>query len=98
MDFDQFGVASRLSPQESEAILAALKTELEKLTGIGLPPVVITTAPQIRAGVRQMTSRAIPKLAVLCLNEITAETQIVSRGYVTAEVLREILSGSDQAK
>lgn len=92
MDFDDFGVSTKLSPQESEAILDALNVELRKLTDIGLPPVVITTAPQIRAGLRQMTSRAIPKLAVLCLNEITPETQIVSRGYVNAEVLRPVLS------
>ena len=91
MDFDQFGVASKLTPQESEAILEGLKTELAKLTDIGLQPVVMTTAPQIRAGLRQMTSRALPKLAVLCLNEVTPETQIVSRGYVSAEVLRSAL-------
>jgi flagellar biosynthesis protein FlhA len=91
MDFDQFGIGSKLTPQESEAILDGLKIELKKLTDIGLQPVVITTAPQIRAGLRQMTSRALPKLAVLCLNEITPETQIVSRGYVSAEVLRSVL-------
>jgi len=91
MDFDQFGVASKLTPQESEAILEGLKTELAKLTDIGLQPVAMTTAPQIRAGLRQMTSRALPKLAVLCLNEVTPETQIVSRGYVSAEVLRSVL-------
>jgi len=91
-DFDEFGVSSRVAPQESEALLAALSTELKKLTDRGLPPVVITTAPQIRAGLRQMTRRVIPTLAVLCLNEITPETQIVSRGYVSAEVLRPVLS------
>ncbi|MDA0283684.1 MAG: flagellar biosynthesis protein FlhA [Planctomycetota bacterium] len=91
MDFDQFGVGTKLTPQEAEAILAGLKIELKKLTDLGLQPVVITSAPQIRAGLRQMTSRAIPKLAVLCLNEITPETQIVSRGYVSAEVLRAVL-------
>jgi flagellar biosynthesis protein FlhA len=91
MDFDQFGVGTKLTPQESEAILEGLKVELKKLTDLGLQPVVITTAPQIRAGLRQMTSRALPKLAVLCLNEITPETQIVSRGYVSAEVLRSVL-------
>ena len=92
MDFDQFGVSTKLTPQESEALLEGLKAELKKLTDIGMPPVVITTAPQIRAGLRQMTSRALPKLAVLCLNEITPETQIVSRGYVSAEVLRSVLT------
>ena len=90
-DFDDFGVSSRVAPQESEALMAALKIELKKLTDRGLPPVVITTAPQIRAGLRQMTRRVIPTLAVLCLNEITPETQIVSRGYVSAEILRPVL-------
>ena len=91
-DFDDFGVSSRVAPQETEALLAALNTEVKKLTDLGLPPVVITTAPQIRAGLRRMTGRAFPTLAVLCLNEITAETQIVSRGYVSAEILRPVLS------
>ncbi len=92
MDFDNFGVSSKLTPQESETLLEAIKAELEKLTSIGLQQAIITTAPQIRAGVRQMCHRTLPKLAVLSLNEITPETQIVSRGFVSAEVLRPILS------
>ncbi len=92
MDFDNFGVSSKLAPQESEALLEAIKDQLEKLTSIGLQQVLITTAPQIRAGVRQMCHRTLPKVVVLSLNEITPETQIVSRGFVSAEVLRPILS------
>lgn len=97
MDFDQFGISSKLTPQESEAILEGLKVELKKLTDLGMKPVVMTSAPQIRAGIRQMTSRALPKLSVLCLNEVTPETQIMSRGFVSAEVLRTALSAQAQS-
>lgn len=92
MDFDQFGVNCKLSPTESEAVLSALQIELKKLTDLGLQPVLLTTAPQVRAGLRQISSRSMPKLSVLCLNEVTAETQITSRGYVRAECLRSALS------
>lgn len=88
MDFDQFGVNCKLNPQETEAVLAGLQRELKTLTDIGQPPVVITTAPQVRAGLRQLSSRTMPKLAFLCLNEITADTQIKSRGFLRAECLR----------
>ena len=98
MDFDNFGVSSKLTPQESETLLEAIKTELEKLTSIGLQQAIITTAPQIRAGVRQMCHRTLPKLAVLSLNEITPETQIVSRGYVSADVLRPVASGGQDGQ
>lgn len=93
MNFDKFGVTTELRPEEAEAIVDALKVELKKLTDLGLPPVVITTAPQIRAGLRQITSRTLPKLAVLCLNEISAETQITTRGQVGIECLRGVLAG-----
>lgn len=92
MDFDQFGVNCKLNPAESEAVLSALQVELKKLTDIGMQPVLLTTAPQVRAGLRQISSRSMPKLSVLCLNEVTSETQITSRGYVRAECLRGALS------
>ncbi len=91
MDFDQFGVNCKLTPAESEAVLGAVQSELQKLTAIGMQPVLLTTSPQVRAGLRQISSRSMPKLSVLCLNEVTAETQITSRGYVRAECLRAAL-------
>ncbi len=94
MDFDIQGVNSKLSPAESEAVQGALKVELQKLMDMGMQPIVLTTAPQVRAGLRQITSRSMPKLSVLCINEITAETQVTSRGYVRAECLRAALSSA----
>ena len=97
MDFDQFGVMSQLEPQVTEIIINGLTGELKKLTEIGYPEVLITTAPQLRAGLRQITARSMPRLAVLCINEITPETQIVSRGYLSAEILRPWLQQQQQS-
>ena len=88
MDFDNSSVSITLSPNEQESLVAALKVEMKKLTDVGQKPVLLTTSPQIRASLRQMTHRAMPKMAVLCINEVTSETNAVVRGVLKADALQ----------
>ena len=46
-------------------------------------------SPQIRAGLKQMTAAALPRLVVLSYNEITRDTQIESVGLGDATPERE---------
>jgi flagellar biosynthesis protein FlhA len=59
-----------------------IAAELNKLTAMNLPPVVLVN-PQIRAALKQMTSATIPNLVVLSFSEITHDTQVSSVGIVT---------------
>lgn len=72
----------RLSPNAKEHLCRKILVELEKLTQMNLPPVVLVN-PQIRAALKQMTSATIPGLVVLSYNEITHDTQVVGVGVVT---------------
>ena len=92
LDFSPQGLTNKLSPHETESILKGLMVELKKLTDIGLVPIVLTTAPQIRSGLRLMSRRNLPKLVVLCLHEMTADTHPTARGSLSADCLRAVLT------
>ena len=85
-EFGERGMVIKLSSQVSETITLGLATELEKLVKSGRPPVVICS-PQVRSGLKQITSSALPKLGVMSLNEITRDTQVEAHGQVSADIL-----------
>ncbi len=85
-EFGERGMIIKLSSQVSETVTLGIATELEKLVKAGRPPVVICS-PQVRAGLKQITSSTIPKLAVISLNEITRDTQVEAHGQVDASIL-----------
>jgi len=85
-EFGERGMVVKLSTQVTEAVTLGLAKQLESLVKAGYPPVVIC-GPQIRAGLKQITSQALPKLAVLSLNEITRDTSVEARGQVPADIL-----------
>ncbi len=72
----------RLSPNAKDNLCKKILVELEKLTQMNLPPIVLVN-PQIRAAVKQITSATIPGLVVLSYNEITHDSQVVGVGVVT---------------
>jgi len=88
IEYGERGLVIKLSPQVSEAVARGLAAQLELLTSPGFPAVVLTT-PQIRGALRQMTSAALPSLAVLSLSEVTRDTQVESAGQVGIEVLNK---------
>jgi flagellar biosynthesis protein FlhA len=76
------GLYIRLSPNAIEHLCKKILPELDKLTQMNLPPVVLVN-PQIRTALKQMTSATIPGLLVLSYTEITHDTQVVGVGVVT---------------
>jgi flagellar biosynthesis protein FlhA len=51
---------------------------------------VACSNPQVRPGLRHITSISLPRLAVLSLVEITRDTQVESLGQVGAEILQDL--------
>ena len=86
IEFGDHGIAVKLSTATCEAINRGLADQLEKLVRTGHHPVVICN-PQVRAGLKQITSSELPKLVVMSLNEITRDTQVEAFGHVNAGVL-----------
>ncbi|MDA0833546.1 MAG: flagellar biosynthesis protein FlhA [Planctomycetota bacterium] len=88
IEFGDRGLTIKLSPQTAETITHSLTQQLEKLVSAGYPPVVLCN-PQVRAGLKQITAPALPKLAVISLNEITRDTDVESLGQVEIPTLRK---------
>jgi len=76
------GLFVRMSPQAVEETCALIRTELNKVTQGNHAPVVLVS-PQIRPGLKQLTSANLPQLHILSYNEITRDTIIESVGIVT---------------
>jgi flagellar biosynthesis protein FlhA len=79
---EQNGFYLRLSPNAIEHLCKKILPELDKLTQMNLPPIVLVN-PQIRTALKRMTSATIPGLIVLSYTEITHDTQVVGVGVVT---------------
>lgn len=75
------GMFIRMSPQAIEITCRLISAEVDKLLRANHQPIVLVS-PQIRAGLKQLTSAALPRLIVLSFNEITRDTQIESIGLV----------------
>jgi flagellar biosynthesis protein FlhA len=75
------GMFIRMSPQAIEITCRLISTEIDKLVRGNHPPIVLVS-PQIRAGLKQLSAAALPRLVVLSFNEITRDTQIESVGLV----------------
>lgn len=76
------GMFIRFSPQAIDHLCTRIQQEIEKLTRVNHPPIVLVN-PQIRAALKQMTASALPHLIVLSYNEITRDTKIDSTGMVS---------------
>ncbi len=70
-----------LEPQMARQTLNKLKEAADKMTLQGLPPVVLCSS-RIRLPFRRLTERTLPNLAVLSLNEISADIEIEAVGTV----------------
>jgi len=81
IDHSEKGMFVRMSPQAVDFTCARISGEIEKLTRMGKPPVVLVS-PQIRAGLKQLTASTLPNLVVLSYAEITRDTVIESLGMV----------------
>ena len=85
-EYSDRGLVIKLSPQVSEAVTRAVVRQLQPLVSTGQAPIVLCS-PQVRAGLKQITSSVIPKLAVMSLNEVTRDTDVESSGQVDLSAL-----------
>lgn len=72
-----------MEPTKTHAIFKNLTKELEKLTSIGLQPIVLT-APVVRMYFKRLTEQVAPDLVVLSYNELDSSVEIQSVGVVRA--------------
>ncbi len=81
IEHSERGLFIRMSPQAVEATCRSISAGIEKLALQNHSPVVLVS-PQIRAGLKQLTSTNLPRLVVLSYNEITRDTQIESLAMI----------------
>lgn len=93
-EYGERGLTIKLSPQVAEAVVDAIAETLQNLVTTGHPPVVLCSNPQVRPGLRHITSPSLPKLAVLSLIEVTRDTEVESLGQVGAENLQRVAAGA----
>lgn len=72
-----------LDPAVLQRIINNLKKEVNKLTSIGLSPIILTS-PIVRIYFKQLTNQYIPDLIVISYNEIAPNVEIQSIGMVGA--------------
>ncbi len=82
VEHNERGLFVRMSPQAVQKTCELIGAELEKLSRAGHRAIVLVS-PQIRAGLKQLTSTNLPRLIVLSYNEVTRDTKIESHGIVT---------------
>ena len=87
VEFTEAGFNVKLAPAVRDAVVRGLGSELAKLSAAGHAPAVLVS-PNVRAGLRQVTQNALPKLTVLGLNEITRDTEVEAHGQLAADSLR----------
>jgi flagellar biosynthesis protein FlhA len=81
IDHSERGLFVRTTPATVEKICDRIAGELPKLTRSGHKPIVLVS-PQIRAGLKQMTSGNLSRLIVLSFNEVTRDTRVEIMGIV----------------
>ena len=94
-DYGERGLNIKLSPQIAEQATRELAKHVETLVKQGHQAVVLCN-PQVRAGLKQITSVALPKLVVMSLNEVTRDTDVESVGLVGSEMLNGMTAGAAQ--
>ena len=82
IDHNERGLFIRMSPQAIDKTCQLISAEIEKLLREHHTPLLLVS-PQIRPGLKQLTSSHLPRLVVLSYNEVTRDTKIESVGMVT---------------
>ena len=82
IEHSERGLFIRMSPPAVEKTCERIATELARVSHLGQTPVILVS-PQIRAGLKQLTSASLPRLHVLSYNEITKDTRIESLGLIS---------------
>jgi flagellar biosynthesis protein FlhA len=82
IEHNERGLFIRMSPPAIEKTCELIGAEVAKLARDNRQPIVLVS-PQIRPGLKQLSSSHLPKLVVLSYNEVTRDTKIESVGIVS---------------
>lgn len=85
IEHNERGLFVRMSPPAVEKTCQLIADSVSKMTRAGHKPILLVS-PQIRPGLKLLTSPHIPKLIVLSYNEITRDTKTESHGLVRDSV------------
>ncbi|MFS8573036.1 MAG: flagellar biosynthesis protein FlhA, partial [Clostridia bacterium] len=78
------GLTIALAPERVEAFYDGLSRAVERAAAAGHQAVVLCS-PVIRAAVRKLVARVLPRLAVISYNEVAPNAQVQSVGMVSLE-------------
>ncbi|HEY2413507.1 MAG TPA: flagellar biosynthesis protein FlhA [Pirellulaceae bacterium] len=81
IEHSERGLFIRTAPQTIEKLCDKIGAEAQKLTRTGKRPILLAS-PQVRAGLKQMTSANLPRLIVMSYSEITRDTKVEIVGIV----------------
>jgi flagellar biosynthesis protein FlhA len=78
------GTMIAMEPSRVQRLLERLAGEMEKVAGMGHPPVLLCSA-RLRLAVRRVTERVLPNLVVLSFSEIAPGVDVQAEGMVVVE-------------
>ncbi|HBU11503.1 MAG TPA: flagellar biosynthesis protein FlhA [Clostridiales bacterium] len=76
------GTYVALSQGEIQSIYASLKSAIERMTNLGVTPIVLAS-PLVRRQFKNVTSQMVPDLIVLSYNELDSNVEVFSDGVVS---------------
>ena len=78
------GTMIAMEPSRVQRFLERVAAEMEKVAGMGHPPVLLSSA-RLRLAVRRITERVLPNLVVLSFSEIAPGVDVQAEGMVVVE-------------
>ncbi|NLJ67199.1 MAG: flagellar biosynthesis protein FlhA [Clostridiales bacterium] len=70
-----------MPPDKTQRVYSSLSREINKITSLGMPPIVLTS-PVVRIYFKRLTEQIMPDLIVLSYNELDSKAEIQSVGVV----------------
>ena len=86
------GVALGIDHTHASRLIAAMKSEVERISGEGYTPLLLCSS-QIRLALKRLTERSLPDLTLLAYNEIMPQIEVNAVGNVALETRPTIDDG-----
>jgi flagellar biosynthesis protein FlhA len=80
----QSGVTLAIDHTRASALIAALRSEAERISQEGYSPILLCSS-QIRLAVKRLTERSLPALTVLAYNEVVPQIEVNAVGNVSLD-------------
>ncbi len=81
LNYSDQGLEVKLSPTIVESLLSAIAEQIDALTEVGRPAVLLTTS-ELRAPLKQLTESTLPTLVVISTPEVTRDTRVEAFGRI----------------